>query len=169
MIPESRPLLALAWMLGAVASFSAMAVGGREVATTLNSFEIMLYRSLIGLGIVCLVLASRPGGFAQIKTTHKGLHLQRNIIHFAGQNLWFFGVVLIPLAEFISLEFTNPIWVAILAPLMLGEKITPPRILAALLGFAGILIVARPGTSALEIGHLAALGAAICFALKCLP
>lgn len=163
---DSRPLLALAWMLGAVASFSAMAVGGREIAETLDTFEIMLYRSVIGLVIVSAILASRPGGLAQINTAHKGLHLQRNLIHFAGQNLWFYGVVLIPLAEFISLEFTNPLWVAVLAPLMLGEKITPPRIIAAILGFVGILIVARPGTSALELGHVAALGAAICFALN---
>jgi drug/metabolite transporter (DMT)-like permease len=66
----------------------------------------------------------------------------------------------------VALEFTNPIWVALLAPLLLGERFTARRALAAALGFAGVLIVARPGVAPVGIGHLAGLGAALGFALN---
>ncbi|MDP4033415.1 MAG: DMT family transporter, partial [Pseudorhodobacter sp.] len=71
---------------------------------------------------------------------------------------------MIPLAQVFALEFTSPIWVILLSPLFLGERITPARALAAVLGFAGILIVARPDFAALNPGVLAAAAAAICFA-----
>ena len=95
-----------------------------------------------------------------------GQHIQRNIVHFFGQNLWFYGVAVIPLSQLVALEFTNPIWVALFAPLMLGEVLTRARILAAAIGFAGVLIVAQPGYAPVEWGHLAGLGAAIGFALN---
>ncbi|MDP3959185.1 MAG: DMT family transporter, partial [Pseudorhodobacter sp.] len=70
----------------------------------------------------------------------------------------------IPLAQVFALEFTSPIWVILLSPLFLGERITPARALAAALGFAGILIVARPDFAALNPGVVAAAASAICFA-----
>lgn len=160
----SRPLHAFLWMCGAVASFSLMAVAGREIQAEMNTFELMFYRSVIGLGVVALVLWRSPGGFAQIRTARLDLHLRRNVVHFSGQNLWFFAVATIPLGQLVALEFTNPLWVALLAPMALGEALTRPKLAAAALGFAGVLIVARPGSSALELGHAAALVAAFAFA-----
>jgi len=161
---EHRPLLAALWMCGAIASFTLMAVAGRAVQVEMNSFELMAWRSAIGFAIICAILWRR--GFGQVRTAVPWLHVQRNLFHFAGQNLWFFGLTAIPLAQLVALEFTNPIWVALLAPLLLGERFTPRRALAAALGFAGVLIVARPGVAPIEIGHLAGLGAALGFALN---
>lgn len=163
---ESRPLLALAWMLGAAASFSAMAVAGRELSVEMNTFELMLYRSVIGFCIICALISRSKRGFAQVRTTKLRGHMWRNLFHFTGQNLWFYGVAVIPLSQLVALEFTNPIWVALLAPLLLGEALTRRRILAALIGFIGVLIVARPGIQPLELGHAAGLGAAIGFAMN---
>ena len=165
---DSRPLLAALWMLGAIASFSAMAVAGRMIAAELNTFELMFYRSVIGVVIVLALLSISAKGFAQVRTRRMGAHVQRNVVHFAAQNLWFYGVAVIPLAQLVSLEFTNPIWVAILAPFFLGEKMTRARLLAATLGFIGVLVVARPGVAPFELGHAAGLGAAIGFALNTL-
>ncbi|MCU0910338.1 MAG: DMT family transporter [Rhodobacteraceae bacterium] len=161
---EQRPLLAALWMTGAIASFTLMAVAGRAVQTEMNSFELMAWRSAIGFSIICAILWHR--GFAQVRTAVPWLHVQRNLFHFAGQNLWFFGLTAIPLAQLVALEFTNPIWVAVLAPLLLGERFTPRRAIAAGLGFAGVLVVAQPGVAPVEIGHLAGLGAALGFALN---
>lgn len=163
---SSNPLKAAAWMLGAVASFSAMAVAGREIQVEMNTFELMLYRSAIGWVAVVLILWRSARGFAQVRTTHPGLHIARNLFHFTGQNLWFFAVVVIPLSQLVALEFTNPIWVALLAPLLLGEALTRTRLLSALLGFVGVLIVAGPGSTALGPGHAAALASALAFALN---
>ena len=164
--PQGRPLVAFGWMLGAIISFTLMAVAGRAVQAELNSFELMAWRSMLGFLIVCAVIwASRPG-FAQIRTRHPWLHVQRNIFHFIGQNAWFVALTLIPLAQLTALEFTSPIWVALLAPLLLGERMTRRKAVAVALGFTGVLIVARPGVEPVQLGHLLGLVAAVCFALN---
>jgi drug/metabolite transporter (DMT)-like permease len=163
---RSRPLFAALWMLGAVASFSAMAIAGREIQSEMNTFELMLYRSAIGWLVVTALLARSRSGFAQVRTTHAALHIKRNLFHYAGQNLWFYALATIPLAQLTALEFTNPIWVALLAPFLLSEKLTRPRITAAALGFLGVLIVARPGAAPLGPGQATALLAAVGFAMN---
>jgi drug/metabolite transporter (DMT)-like permease len=151
------------WMIGSITSFTAMAVAARQISFDLDTFEIMLYRSLTGL-LIMLVFISFSGKWPQISLRHSRLHLLRNTCHFAGQNLWFYAIPLIPLAQVFALEFTTPLWVLLMAPLFLGERLTPVRAFAALLGFAGILIVARPGHEALNSGTIAAASAAIGFA-----
>jgi drug/metabolite transporter (DMT)-like permease len=143
-----------------------MAVAGRAIQVEMNTFELMLYRSAIGWAVVVLVLALGTRGFGQLRTAHPWLHVKRNLFHFTGQNLWFYAVTLIPLSQLAALEFTNPIWVAVLAPVLLAEPLTRTRLLAAVLGFAGVVVVAEPGSGVLGIGHAAALAAAVCFALN---
>lgn len=157
-------ILAALWMSGAILSFSAMAVAGRMVSFELDTFEIMMYRSLVGV-IIVLCVAIPAGTLGQVHTKNIPLHFARNLAHFAGQNLWFFAITVIPLAQVFALEFTSPLWVLLLSPLILGEKMTPVRVLAALLGFVGILIVARPGLEPIGIGVITAALSAICFAL----
>jgi len=160
----SPTLRAALWMLGAIVSFSSMAVAGREVSVTLDTFEIMMYRSAIGLVIVAAVL-SVTGHWRAVRTDHLKRHILRNAAHFTGQNLWFFAVTAAPLAQVFALEFTTPIWVVLLAPLLLGEPLTRRRTLAVVLGFVGILIVARPGAETVNAGTITAALAAVFFAL----
>ena len=151
------------WMTGTILSFSAMAIAGRAVSNGLDPFEIMLYRSLFG--VVIVVSAARLAGtLGQITARHRSLHLIRNLCHFSGQGLWFYALPLLPLAQVFALEFTSPIWVVVLSPLVLGEKLTRSRVGVALLGFVGILIVARPSVVTMNIGLLAAALSAVCFA-----
>ena len=159
----SQTLQAVLWMTGAVVSFTSMAVAGRAVSLDLDTFEIMLYRSIIGAIIVTSVLIA-TGKLSQINRDRFGLHVARNISHFAGQNCWFFAVATIPLAQVFALEFTSPLWVILLSPLVLGERITPTRAIAAGIGFVGILVVARPTPETLSPGLVAALLAGIGFA-----
>ncbi|QIE47390.1 DMT family transporter [Pseudohalocynthiibacter aestuariivivens] len=150
-------------MTGAIASFSLMAISGRAVSFELDTFEIMLFRSAVGL-IVVLIVAGMAGTLNQVSRRHLGLHLQRNICHFAGQNLWFLAITLIPLAQVFALEFTAPLWALLMAPFVLGERLTRVRVLAAMTGFIGILIVARPAPDTISIGMLAGITAAVGFA-----
>ena len=164
--PRTDPaavLRAALWMLGAVLAFSSMAVAGRAVSFELDTFEIMMYRSMIGLGLVVIV-AGLTGHYRQITTRSPTTHLIRNLFHFSGQNLWFYAITVIPLAQVFALEFTAPLWVLILSPLVLGERLTKMRVLAAIIGFVGILIVARPSPETLSFGTIAAAAAAIGFA-----
>ena len=163
MTTKSEPAKAIVWMIGAMLSFSLMAVSGRELATSLNTFEIMLYRSIIGFLIV-LVIGYFAKTLGEIKGNRLGLHLFRNFAHFSGQNLWFLAVAYIPFSQLFALEFSTPVWVALLAPLFLGEALTRQRGLAVIMGFAGVLIVARPDINQFDFAIVAAVACAICFA-----
>ena len=156
-------LKAAVWMLGAIASFSTMAVAGREVSFALDTFEIMLFRSAVGVIIVAFA-AIAFGTWRQINREQFSLHFFRNIMHFIGQNLWFYAVTVIPLAQVFALEFTSPIWVILLSPLILGERITLVRAVAALMGFLGVLVVTRPDMAGVNVGVTMAASSAIFFA-----
>ena len=152
----SRPLLAAAWMTGAIVSFSSMAVAGRAVSHELDTFELMMYRSVIGLALV-IVFGLATGKIGEVRRDRLGLHFIRNICHFAGQNLWFYALTLVTLSQVFALEFTSPIWVMVLAVMLLGERLSQARFLAVALGFTGALIVARPVAWAYGLVGLAAL------------
>ncbi len=161
---NAHPVRAAVWMLGAIFSFTAMAVAARELKGQHDTFEIMTYRSFIGIAIVLLV-GMKIGTLGQITRRNLQIHALRNICHFTGQNLWFFAVVSAPLAQVFALEFTTPIWAMIIATFLLGERLTHIRVLTAVIGFIGVLIVARPDTDvAFSSGLLAAAAAAIGFA-----
>jgi len=151
------------WMTGAIASFSSMAVAGREVSGIHDTFEMMMYRSFIGLIIVCTVI-TLTRRWAEVTTRSMGTQVLRNAAHFTGQNLWFYAVAIIPLAQVFALEFTTPLWVIVLAPFVLGEALTRLKALAAMLGFLGILIVARPSPDTINVGVITAASSAIFFA-----
>lgn len=163
--PVFRPFLAALWMTGALFSFTLMAVAGREAQAEIGTLELMTWRSLIGLVILCVIILTRPGGFGVVRTRHPWLHVQRSIFHFGGQTSWFLALMLIPLAPLTALEFTNPIWVMILAPFLLGEGMTRRKLVALAMGIVGVMIVARPGVDEVGLGHALALACALGFAL----
>jgi drug/metabolite transporter (DMT)-like permease len=156
---------AAAWMLGALASFLAMAIGGRELAASgMGTFQILLFRSLVGLGVIgLLVLRTGP---ALLRTQRMGEHVWRNVAHFGGQFGWFFAIAAMPLAEVFAIEFTIPIWTALLAAAFLGERLTGVRWLALALGLAGVVLVLRPGAAIVQPAALAALGGALAYAVS---
>ncbi len=160
----SGVVISALWIVGALFSFLSMAIAERELSAELNTFQILFFRSLIGLIIISAVLSRF--GWHQVKTRHGGLHLIRNIAHYVGQFGWFFAISVIPLAQVFAIEFTIPIWTALLAPFLLSERLTAIRALVIAIGFSGILIILRPGMVPLEIGAASALIAAIGYALS---
>ena len=154
---------AVFYMTGAIASFVAMAVAGRAVSFQLDTFEIMLFRSFIGFFLVLGFILVRGEG-KNISRRHMGVHVVRNLFHFSGQNLWFFALTVIPLAQVFALEFTTPLWILILSPLILGERLSRKKISVGLVGFGGALLVAQPAMSGLSLGVISAALAAVGFA-----
>lgn len=154
---------AVFYMIGAIASFVAMAVAGRAVSFQLDTFEIMLFRSFIGFLLVLGFILVRGEG-KNISRRHMGVHVVRNLFHFSGQNLWFFALTVIPLAQVFALEFTTPLWILILSPLILGERLSRKKISVGLIGFGGALLVAQPAMSGLSLGVISAALAAVGFA-----
>ena len=159
----STTIQAAIWMTGTIVSFSAMAVSGREISFELDTFEIMMYRSIIGL-IIVLLLAKLFKTHREISTQNLSLHFYRNLSHFTGQNLWFYALTLIPFAQLFAFELSVPLWVMLAAPFLLGERLTNIRIISILVGFIGILIVTRPWLAGLAPGIIPAALCAIGFA-----
>jgi drug/metabolite transporter (DMT)-like permease len=153
-------------MTGALFSFAASALAIRALAKHLNVFEILSIRSGLGLLVLLLLIAARPELRHELALRHMGLHLARNTTHFIGQYSWALAVTLLPFATVFALEFTTPAWVALLAALMLGERMTPSRIGSIVLGFLGVLVIVRPGLASFQPLALLVLFAAFAFALS---
>ena len=127
-------------MTGALVSFCLMAIGGRELAGGVNTFQILLTRSVIGL-LVVSALILRSGRLERFRTQRAGLHLGRNLFHFAGQYGWFLGLGLLPLAQVFALEFTTPLWTLLIAAVLLKEALSVRKLVAIALGSLGVVVI----------------------------
>jgi drug/metabolite transporter (DMT)-like permease len=161
---RSHAVIAALWMSGTLVSFMLMAIGGRQLSGKLTTFQILFFRSIIGLLIVGFLLWR--SNWQQIFTKHFRIHALRNIAHFGGQFGWFYGIAYIPLAEVFALEFTVPVWTAVLATMLLGEQITRARLAAIAFGILGVILILRPGMAVINPASLAVLGGALGYALS---
>jgi drug/metabolite transporter (DMT)-like permease len=149
-------------MLGAVLSFAAMAVAVRELQRHMGSFEIVFMRSVV---MLCLALAFLARtGIASIRTRRIHLHLSRNLIHLVGQVLWVYSISALTLATVFAIEFTMPVWTAILAAIFLHERLSRPRLVQLTLGLAGVLIILRPGAGEFHPAAVAMIIGSLCYA-----
>jgi drug/metabolite transporter (DMT)-like permease len=153
-------------MTGALLSFCTMALSIRGLAGVLNVFEILAIRNGAGVVMLLALALARPELRASLKPRRMGLHALRNSIHYAAQFAWAKGLTLLPLATVFALEFTAPAWTGMLAALFLGERLTPSRIAAMVLGFLGVVVILRPGLATFQPAALIVLGAALGFALN---
>ncbi len=151
-------------MTGALVSFCLMAIGGRELAGGVNTFQILLTRSVIGL-LVVSALILRSGRLERFRTQRAGLHLGRNLFHFAGQYGWFLGLGLLPLAQVFALEFTTPLWTLLIAAVLLKEALSVRKLVAIALGSLGVVVILNPGGEMVQSASLYVLAAAVFYAL----
>ena len=161
-----RPLLALAIRLGAIAALATMSALIKLASERgIHLLEIMFWRQFITLPIaIAWVLAT--GGIGLLATRRPGTHILRGLYGTIGMVLNFGAVILLPLAEATTLNFTVPIWAVLLSILLLKEKVGIWRWSAVLLGFAGVVVIAQPGSGHFPLyGALVGLGAAFMIAL----
>ena len=150
------------WMGGAVLSFSTMAIAARELLAHMGAFQVLFLRSVVMLAIVLVIVAQAKD--AVTSTRRLPLHVFRNVIHLGGQYCWVFAIGVLPLATVFAIEFTMPVWTAVLAFIFLGERLTRPRVFMLVLGVAGVVIILRPGFGFFHLGALVALGASFLYA-----
>jgi len=139
-----------------------MLVAGREATRELSVFQVMEMRSVIGLFLL-YPLIHRNGGFSSMKTARPLQHIGRNVVHYAAQYGWFLALTMIPLAQVVSIEFTMPVWTALLAVSFLGEKLNVWKILAIVLGLVGVIVIVQPGAAPVSPGQLVMVLAALGF------
>lgn len=152
-------------MTGWLTLMVVIAVAGREAARELSVFQIMLMRSILGMAMLW-PLVRTAGGFKAVRTERMPQHVLRNTVHYAAQYGWFVALTLIPLAQVVSIEFTMPIWSAVLAVLFLGERMSGWKWLAVLLGLVGVAVIVRPRAGELDPGQLIALASSLGFAIS---
>ena len=152
------------WMIGGVFCLTSMAIAGKEISLQIDTFEILFFRSVIGVCIILFFLVKK-NLLHEINLKEIRTHLKRNLAHFIGQNLWLYALASITLAEVTSLEFTMPIWIVFFSYLMLNEKLDKYKIISVCIGFVGVLITVRPDIETLSLGLIAAAISAIVFAL----
>lgn len=149
-------------MLITIASFLAMAVAVRELGTRMTVYEILFFRALIAFFTVLpIVLIKNPGA---MRTDRIGLHLARNFVHYGGQFGWTAALGMLTMAEVFALEFTTPLWVALIAIFILREPFSTHRLVATVGGFIGVMMIVRPTSGVLEPGAVYILCAAFCYA-----
>jgi drug/metabolite transporter (DMT)-like permease len=163
---NTSPGLAIAWMLVALSCFSLLAVASRELTAAITTLEILFWRSLLGCVIVTAFLA-RAGTLNRqgLQLQLLGWHALRNVTHFGGQCAWLIAIAALPLAEVFALEFTTPLWAALMAALFMGEALNRGRWISLLLGFAGVLVILRPGAAVINPASLVMLVGAFGFGI----
>ncbi len=139
---QSQSTRAVRSLVLAAFSFSVMALFARLVGSRISSIEIVFVRSLVTLVLTWALLRRLPrvgwrGG-------RPGLLFLRGLFGFGAVACFFYSVTHLPLAEATVIQFTSPIFTAVLASIFLGERASP-RVWGAIgLGLAGVLLITRP-------------------------
>jgi len=153
------PLRAAGLMLVSTFSFGLMAIAIRYASRHVPTSEIAFFRNFFGLlALLPLLMAS---GKPWPRTRHLRLYLVRTVIGLASMLCGFWAIGHLPLSQAISLSYSTPLFVTVLAVVWLGEKVRARRWAAVAAGFVGVLIILRPGSADFSPGLLVALAAAM--------
>lgn len=161
MTPLTRAAL---WMSGWLLLMLVIAIAGREATRELSVFQVMLMRSVMGMAMLWPLLHAE-GGLKAMRTQRLGAHAARNTVHYGAQYAWFAALSMIPLAQLVAIEFTMPLWSALLAAAVLGERLDRFKLAAVVLGLAGVAVIVRPGAT-VSAGQFVALAAALGFSVS---
>jgi drug/metabolite transporter (DMT)-like permease len=161
----ARPSTPRAMVLTMIGAFLGSAVNAcvRHIAGDMHPFEITFFRFLFGFLVLAPFFVRR--GWAPFRTQRLPLHCVRAAIHALSMILLVTGITLTPIAKVAALVFTSPLFITVMAVFALGEVLRARRISALLFGFAGTLVIVRPGIADFDVGALIILGASVTFAL----
>lgn len=153
-------LLALSALL-----FSLMGVFVREASSSVNNETIVFFRNLVGVLFFLPLVFVR--GIQPLKTRRAGAHLLRAGFGLGAMYCFFYAIAHLPLADAMVFTYAAPVFTPVLGYLWLKEPLTRRMLLLSLLGFAGVLLVAKPSgaifSSLSLVGIAASLLAACAF------
>jgi drug/metabolite transporter (DMT)-like permease len=141
-----RLLLGILFMLTAGLLFPVMGGFAKLLGQEYSSLQISWARAFGHILFLTALFLPRMG-LALFRTRRPGLQLCRSAMLFTSNLNFFYAISFIPLAKAAAISLAAPLIVAALAWPMLGERTTPGRVVALLVGFAGVLVVIRPGTA----------------------
>lgn len=161
--PGASPLAAIGFMITAGFLNTIMLSAIKYLAADLHPLEIGFFRCLVGL-IVLLPVIWHAGGLAVVRTKRIGAHMLRGALNAAGMLAFFWAISLAPLATISAIGFTAPLFATLLAILILSEKVGLRRWVGIGVGFAGTLLILRPGVDSIGLGAMMALGSSVAWA-----
>ena len=142
--------------------FSLTHTSVRLMSDTMTAFQIVFWRMLLSMAMLMPWYAWQ--GFGLLKTRRPGMHALRAAVNCGGMLLWFFAIAVVPLGKAVAIHFVLPIFVMVLAVIVLRERVGIRRISAALVGFGGVLLVLRPNEFGIGWPEIMILGSALCYA-----
>ena len=157
------PFAAAGWMIGACLFFAALNVVIRHAALIIHPFEVAFFRNFFGLAFMLPWLVQ--AGLDGLRTAKLKLYGWRAALGLVSMLCWFSSLALIPVAKAVSLSFTAPLFSTLLAATLLKEQVGVRRWSATLIGFAGVLIIIRPGMTGFGLGEALALASAALMAI----
>ncbi|CAB3871881.1 hypothetical protein LMG26689_03027 [Achromobacter animicus] len=163
-VREHSTAAGIACVAGGIFFLTLSDANAKWLGASYNPLQILFLRALIALPFVT-ALALWLGGRRVLRTTHPGLHLTRGAINVVSACCFYLGLQALPLAEATAIAFAAPLFVTALSVLILKERVDGKRWLAVLAGFAGVLIVVRPGTQAFQAATLLPLTTALLYAV----
>ena len=152
------------FMVLAALCWTAMMILVRSLGGAYSAFEILFLRNLVTVAFILPLLLRSPG--AVFRTRRMGLHCTRVAFAYIGVLGLFYGLIHIPVADVVALSFTQPLFIAVLAAILLGEAVGIARWRAVAIGFAGVLVIVRPGFAEIGAATLAVLASAACYGVS---
>lgn len=156
--------LAIATICAGVAFLVANDAAAKLLTDRYTPIQIVFLRNLIAVPIITAIILTVFGS-AALQTRHLRLHALRGALMVTGAWLYFTALIYMPLAEATALVFSAPIFITALSVPLLGEHVGWRRWGAVLLGFAGVLVIVRPGSEAFQLAALLPVGTALCYAV----
>lgn len=157
-------MLGVLYMCIAGALFPVMNGLVKLLAETYPPTQLVWFRVIVHLGLVALVFTPRMG-LDLFRTRRIGLQFVSSLMMLMSTVLFFSAAKYLGVAEAISVSFVGPLIVVLLAWPLLGERITALRLLAVVVGFAGVLVVIRPASTVFQWASVLLVGSATCYAI----
>ncbi|MGI9437751.1 MAG: DMT family transporter, partial [Geminicoccaceae bacterium] len=162
----NSPLKGITLMFASTFLFAAMHTVIRHLTEVMHPFEVAFFRNAFGLLFVIPWFLRY--GLKPLRTSHLRLHVFRSMVNVVAMLSFFYALSITPLAEVTALGFAAPIFATVLAALVLGEVVRLRRWTAVFVGFAGTLIILRPGFAEIGTGQLLVLTSTVFWAVALL-
>ena len=162
---QDHPLLGILSFIGNLMLMALLSAAVRELVNRDYPLgEVLLFRYVFASGIFWVILLSTTGFWA-LATRRPLDHAVRGISGVVSLALLYVAITRIPIADATAIAYAAPIFITLLSIFLLQEVIGARRWVAVILGFVGVLLIARPQGENWDIGMLAALGSAFTGAL----
>ena len=149
------------YMMLAAVSWTVMLIRVRSLGDAYSTFEVLFVRNLVTVAFITPLLVRGGGGM--FRTSRMPQHCTRVAFAYIGILGLFYGLLHIPVADVVALSFTQPLFIAVLAAILLGEAVGIVRWRAVAIGFAGVVVILRPGFEEIGFATLAALASAAAY------